>query len=490
METNDPRLTSTSVQLSPSGTPGYTHAKALTEESAKRTSSLLTLNHSLYHTVWKASFHNHIVHHLLALWALGASPDEIQHMWDFNQPYQAPIERYHEDGSANLKFKDLEDPTVFDQCLGNGDYYADFLRFFEGKIAEQGMQGVIKEYVLKGDERANDIFCRMYTDLVHPMIHLGCAIEFQQPSLAAEALAGACVHDNWPKVFLLPTEEGVQLKTSVPSRSLLEILESLRGDPDIVSGVKSSDPFNKIPDGFLKRVSGRQLVPYLSQFRVEPTPDDLQRKMAEMMFTGAYIMGAAQRPGKREAIDFVLLHSVTLSVFYPAIMAQIWLSNHDKARLIEAKARVDAVMYAGCGCPALFPERITGYVPQHVEDGWPELFQRSIVYRDEGHAAKLIRALFSVEELTEGVPNFPIAKKDIIKIAHMAMDSIENVFETKDHKMTKDVADSVIQRIGHGGEMVVDNMIRWVFYGGLETSWDYVPDLEITVAEPHKANKP
>lgn len=310
------------------------------------------------------------------------------------------------------------------------------------------------------------------------MIHLGCALEFHQPSLVAEALAGGCVHENWPKTFLIPTEEHVRSKTDVPSRPLYQIFDSLRNNPVIASGVKDTDPFNKIPDGFLKRVTAYQLVPYLSQFQVKPEPEDLKRKMADLMYSTAYMLGAAQRPGKKETMDFVLLHTVTLAVFFPAILAQDWLSDHEKARLLEATARVDAVMYAGCGSPALYPSRIVDYVPQHPCDGWPELFHRSIVYRDEGHAVKLIRALYSLEQLDEPEPGFPIAKKDFLNIAHMAMDSIERAFgETDGNKLPKAVAEDVVQRVGHGGEMVVNNMTRWVFYGGLPKAWDHVSNL-------------
>ncbi len=171
--------------------------------------------------------------------------------------------------------------------------------------------------------------------------------------------------------------------------------------------MKDSDPFNKIADGFLKRVTPEQLVPHLSQFQVQPEPEDLERKLAEMMQTCAYMMGAAQRPGRCEAMDFVLLHSVTLSVFYPAILAQDWLSNQEKARLLEAKARCDAVLYAGCRSPPLYPDRIIGYVPRRPQDGWKELFHRSIIYRDEGHAVKLIRSLFSLEKLGRAGRWFP-----------------------------------------------------------------------------------
>ena len=84
----------------------------------------------------------------------------MQDMWEYNIPYQAPIEKNHAAVSRNL---DLKDPVLFNQCLGNNDSYADFLRLFEDEITEKGVPDVIREYLLKGDDRANDIFCRMYT---------------------------------------------------------------------------------------------------------------------------------------------------------------------------------------------------------------------------------------------------------------------------------------------------------------------------------------
>lgn len=81
-------------------------------------------------------------------------------MWEFNNSYQTPIERPE---AAALTELDLKDPKVFENCLGNDDCYSIYLKFFEDEIAQKGVPEVVREYVLKGDERANDIFCRMYT---------------------------------------------------------------------------------------------------------------------------------------------------------------------------------------------------------------------------------------------------------------------------------------------------------------------------------------
>jgi oxidoreductase AflY len=66
----------------------------------------------------------------------------------------------------------------------------------------------------------------------------------------------------------------------------------------------------------------------------------------------------------------------------------------------------------------------------------------------------------------------------LIKIAHMAMDSIERAFDkTEGHKLPEALTQAMMQRVGQGGEMVVNNMTRWVFYGGLENAWNHVPSV-------------
>jgi hypothetical protein len=112
-------------------------------------------------------FPDHLVHHLLAMWSLGATPNEIQDMWDYNATYQDSMNegRFAAQSSA---FQSLKDPETFQKCLGIDDCYPDFLQFFENEIDAKGMEAVIKEYLLQGDDRANDILGRMFAGLFFP----------------------------------------------------------------------------------------------------------------------------------------------------------------------------------------------------------------------------------------------------------------------------------------------------------------------------------
>lgn len=306
------------------------------------------------------------------------------------------------------------------------------------------------------------------------MIHLGCGLEFNQPCLVAEALAAGCVHDAWPRDFIFPVEEYLRTNPDTPSKPLLDIVHELHRDPEIANAVTPDDPLNKI-EGLLSKV-GKQLVPYLAQYQVQATPADLEQKTTDMIHTCAYILGAAQHPQKVEAIDFVMLHMSTLGIFYPTFMAQSWISNESKKRLLQWKAWGDAVMYAGCGSPALYPDRITNYLPKACQDGWPELCRRVNVYPDDGHACKVIRALLHIEELPAPRAGFPISKRDFVKIAHITMDSVERMMEPGGYKIPEKIKKTVGEEMGQDEE-ILRVMVRWVRWGGVEGAWDYFPDL-------------
>jgi len=57
---------------------------------------------------------------------------------------------------------DLQDPAKFKKYLGQERYYHDYLLFFQQEIDKKGYEEVLNEYMLKGDERADDMLVRMY----------------------------------------------------------------------------------------------------------------------------------------------------------------------------------------------------------------------------------------------------------------------------------------------------------------------------------------
>ena len=104
---------------------------------------------------------DHIAHHILTLYALGASPEIIQKQYEINKSYQKPPEPVNQS-----VLQDMRDPAKFHSYLGKEDYYPDFLVHFQGEIDKKGYEQVVNEYLLKDDERSNDLLVRTYAGML------------------------------------------------------------------------------------------------------------------------------------------------------------------------------------------------------------------------------------------------------------------------------------------------------------------------------------
>ena len=158
---------------------------------------------------------------------------------------------------------DMRDLKKYKTYLGNEEHYHDFLVFFKEEINQLGWQGVLTEYMFKGDERADDMLVRMFGGILHPIIHLGFGVEFEQPAIIAEALAQAAVHDSWKASYLIESEKAAKDHHNSHGRSdksIVQLLEEIYADT--------------------KRASGG-ITKYASQVHV--TEQNLEEKTAEMI---------------------------------------------------------------------------------------------------------------------------------------------------------------------------------------------------------------
>ncbi|KAI9822586.1 MAG: hypothetical protein M1827_000305 [Pycnora praestabilis] len=419
--------TASKVQLSLSHC-GEFHLPDITTESAAKASEILQENHEDHHIFFNQSgFHNHIAHHILTLYALSASPSIIQRQYERNKSYQRPPQPV--DKSV---LKDMKEYSTFRKYLGNERYYHDFLIHFQEQMDKQGWEAVLNEYVFNGDEKADDMLVRMFGGFLHPIIHLGFGIEFQQPAIIAEALAQAAVHDSWMGKFLLPAE-----KASTPgkpsTKSLVSLLDEIRQDKKL-SNAAHWDDGNKLRDGIFVRAP-EEMIKYASQWTV--SPNQLEEKTAEMTNAAVYYTGGAQHPPKQIKFDFYYMHCVNCSIFFSAFLKQPWLSQGNKVRLLEWKGRNDLAMYASRHSPEPLLREITNYKPKEPSslggDPWGRIFQRCGEYEDDGHASKLLRALAHGEEICrpyEGNEAYRIKGKMWLQLGHMAIDSVEDTGDT------------------------------------------------------------
>ncbi|ETS76961.1 hypothetical protein PFICI_10835 [Pestalotiopsis fici W106-1] len=391
--------------------------------SLEAASKLLQKNHDEFHVFWRdVGGHNHIPHSVLSILALGGGPAELQRAWDDGVAIQRPTPPLDED-----VVKKLENPAEFRARIGSIPNYTNFLHFFRNQMDKKGWQAVVSEYAFSRTPLAETIFAQLFEGAYHPFIHIGFGIEFNLPSIIAEGLAQAATHDSAgiEGFFLEAERQAAQSKG--PGKSLVQLLDEVRTTEKIKTAARLPDGPVRVRDGVIGR-AGAEIAALASQFRVPA--DQLSRGAAESINISAYTAGAAQRAGKARKIDFFHMHNTTSSLFLTVFLNQPWISTEDKVRIVEWKGRLDLVWYAACSAPDLNVDHVIGYKPaQSAGWGWKELYEAINVAHDDGHLAKIVRALKNGEEVSrpfesgEGAEAFPIKGDSWLKLAQMSYDT-------------------------------------------------------------------
>jgi hypothetical protein len=357
--------------------------------------------------------------------------------------YQRPAEQLEES-----IVDDMHKPERFKIYLGQEDYYHDFLVFFQQEIDDKGWQNTLQEHLFAKTEHADDMLVRLYAGFLHPLIHLGFGIEFQQPAIIAEALAQAAVHDNWMAPLFLGCEKAAEAKRgdNGEKKSIAQILEECKNDEKIRSSAQFGDG-NKIRDGILKRAP-EEMIKAATQYTVKE--DELEERNAEMVNAAGmslhlpsasfysrasvltsptvYFAASAQRPPHQIKFDFFYMHCVNSSIFFSAFLSPTsGLSRSTQRRLLEWKIWNDIVMYVSRGCPDLLIDEIHNYTPTKDSD-MGSIIKRANKVEDDGHACKLVRAIANAEAVCKGYEEkegFRIEGNMWRKLGHMAVDSVE-----------------------------------------------------------------
>ncbi|KAF2165940.1 hypothetical protein M409DRAFT_23671 [Zasmidium cellare ATCC 36951] len=418
-------------------------------DSSETASRLLQDNHELHHMFFNGEgFHNHINHGLLTLWALEASPTNIEKFYDLNKVFQRPQE------PADQKLSlDLADVETFMEYMGDDKYYKAYLDFFSQEITSTSWQEVLQKYLFARDKRADTMLVRLFDSFLHPLIHVGFGVEFEQPAIIAEALAQTACHQEWIQELLLPAE--ALSRAGCASKNVAELLDAVGAD-DLILQAPHWNDHDKIHEGILDR-AGDRMVHYLAQVQVKP--EDLLARTAEMINAAAYLTAGAQRSGKDVKFDFYLLHCLTSAMFFTNFLEQSWLSDTNKARLLEWKIRMDLVMYASRKSPALHITSIRNHEAKHASD-WEDIKRRVCLIPDDGHASKVIRAIAHSHKVCKPYQSgeaYRLKDGDWHQLALMAIDSIEIEGE-EDH----------IQFDGPGK--------AWVRSAGFDEAWVDIPD--------------
>ena len=152
------------VHLTPENA-GVYHRPDISLDAATTASRVLQENHERFHISFNDSgFHNHIAHHVLTLFALGASPSEIQSAFDQGKSYQRPQFPVNE-----KVVEDMADEEKFKNFFGQEEFFHDYVVFFEREIDKKGWPAVVNEYIFSGSENAELMLTRLFAGTATPM---------------------------------------------------------------------------------------------------------------------------------------------------------------------------------------------------------------------------------------------------------------------------------------------------------------------------------
>ncbi|KAJ5495276.1 Oxidoreductase ptaJ [Penicillium diatomitis] len=406
------------VYISPNSDVGV-FSCAPKEDTARVASEALQEDMLKHHVFFnQQGFHNHIPHSLLSIYAVGGSPDDIEAAYKRNASYQRPVLP-----TDNGVVEKMRQTGNLREHFGKEKHYPNFLSFFQKEIDEKGVDTVLNIYLFAENDQAQNLFCRLWGGLVHPLIHLGFGLEFKQPAIVAEALAQASVHeDKLGYEFFLLAEKQAGDAGKAGSKTLMQLLDEIRTNKTLSTSARYSDK-NKIFDGVLGRAS-QEMLRYASQYTV--SPDQVDEKLADMMNTVVYYTAAAQRPNKAIKLDFFFLHCVNSAIFFSRLICLPGASQRTRLRLLEWKGRLDLLMYVSRGCPELRKEDILNHP---ATKDWSAVFASAASHpKDDGHLVKFVRAVAHAEQVCKPYEDqdresMPVKGKMWLQIANMAVDS-------------------------------------------------------------------
>ncbi|KAK4657306.1 hypothetical protein QC762_211830 [Podospora pseudocomata] len=389
-----------------------------TPSAAAKTSELLQQDMENHHVFFNQSgFHNHIPHHLLALYGTGAGPSHLQSAYDTNASYQRPVLPVHK--SVTLT------PETLTEYYGKEEYYPDFLTFFQSEIDRLGWKETVTRYLFEEGEGKEDLIIRLFGGFLHPLIQLMYGLEWGLTGVVAEGLAQAAVHRDDLREFLLTAEEKGRGREE--GETVLGLLREAEG----LKGAARSEDGNKIRDGVLVRAKG-EMVDLAG--RVKVGEGEVEGRTREMFNGAVYVAaGAAVSMTDRKKVpkfDFFLMHHVNAAPFFVTMNKMDWVPEKTKRRLLEWKIRMDLLQYVARGCPELRVERLEGYEPKQPGKAKmvEEIVSRLHGFGDDGHAIKLGRATVVCRNICreyEEKEGFMIKGGLWEKICHLIVDSVE-----------------------------------------------------------------
>lgn len=473
-----PPLSAISPQRFPGADPESTDALIRT----------LSHNHVAWHIFFNyKGFHNHAPHHLLSIWAMGASGPVIDAAYATHCVYQRPAFESPGHVTHDNVHKHLDDER----------YYSAYLKFFSAEVLKRGLPECLEEYVFSpaanftrdgGEQPA--MLSRFVMGAIHPFIHTGFGAEFGLAGVSAEGLAMTAVHPSnldlidrawFPDVVSEPNIKG-------GTRSALTILSLIACDPRF-SNVKPIE--GGLLAGGLKRY-GKAIREYVEMWKFDISSEvGLADAIEELSWVNTLIYGVGGHvSNQRFKADFFLMHLLTSSLFLPSLVANI--PKYSSRRLflltyfitslvfyvargrpkLDVRAFYEGTQHLLHKVPGVHTSPAPGTLPDPSSDlaqtpnTWLPLIQTVLVHPNE-HLCKAQRALAHYSALYGTRRKGELS--GLVEGRSLSAAQLAREDEAEEKVGLKELDGTVFLRIA----MLTQNRLGWMREGEHEDRWDF-----------------
>ncbi|KZT33922.1 hypothetical protein SISSUDRAFT_992515 [Sistotremastrum suecicum HHB10207 ss-3] len=374
--------------MSYSVTQGLLSLPGATAESCTILASLLEQDHEQYHCLFNPiGFHNHLVHHLLNAYDLGASGALLQAIFDDEKLMQRLVDPAKNgstlDGAPAAGDVDVDN---WKKWLGDERAYIAYLPFFEKTVAENGISGTLEKYIFA--KEANDEGACMLT---------------RAGLIIPDMVAGPNAYT--PSDHPLPDAES--------GLSLLEVLREVYDAPEL--GPFAYDGGHDYPNRHLKLLSGERgpiVQKLVSRWRIDL--EDLDKNLEECLWVMTLILFSCGKKDRAVRMDFFTAHFHTTALLLRPTLEQIKKPEH-KVAFLRMWLYFVLLWLIDRGRPKINPELLMSYTatprpptPSSAQadasalgnpaldqnyNPWPAMVA-AVVHHPDVHVIKVFRSLY------------------------------------------------------------------------------------------------
>ncbi|KAJ6549823.1 hypothetical protein B0H19DRAFT_1264730 [Mycena capillaripes] len=359
-------------------------------------------------------YHNHLPHHLVAVYDMGAPPALLTQIYKELAPTLRPIERQGEDITE----------TNWTTRLGERKAYGSYLLFFAERIAKSGVPDTMRKYIMAPEANANEalMLARFSATGSTRFFKWGLESNSARTYMVAQGLAETAVTESDIASIALDMPSGIpEIAKSSEGGTLLgllrevydsPILKPLPYDPDATYSTRL-ERLGENPD------RGTELKRIYAKWSIDTTltsaaaDQELANKAEECLWQATLLLAATSKPNRAPRFDFWVMHILAAALCIPRLLL-VFTDPLHKAQLLQAYARASAVIVLMDGRPHIDIPLLMSYPefprpPAHLPPGGPDavgdpssgdgtnpwlaIVQNALHHKD-AHFPKAVRTLY------------------------------------------------------------------------------------------------